>query len=66
MVLKNASSACGAGDDQGKTDGNQSVFLSHSSLLALTPMGYFIGIYVAYEGWRFSKRFEQIHGAPFL
>lgn len=54
IVLKNASSALGGSDDHGKTDGNQSRFLSHSSPLAPTPMGYFMWIYGAHEGWRFS------------
>lgn len=65
-VLKNGLSARGAGDDRGKTDGNQNVFLSHSSLFALTPMGYFMWIYGAYEGWCFRKRFEKIHSGPFF
>lgn len=66
IVLKNALSARGASDDHGMTDGNQSAFLTQSSVLAPTPMGYFTWIYGAYEGWRFSQRFEEIHGAPFL
>ncbi len=41
IVLKNALSARGGGDDHEKTDGNQSAFLSHSSLLAPTPYGLF-------------------------
>lgn len=51
IVLKNALSARGGSDDHGKTDGNQSAFLSHPSPLAPTPMGYFTWIYGAYEGF---------------
>lgn len=36
-------------------------FLSHSSLLALTPAGHLTWIYGAYEGWCLSERFEQIY-----
>lgn len=66
IISKNALSACGGSDDHGKTDGNQSAFLSHSSLLALTPMGYFMWIYGGCEGWRFSERFEEIYCGLFL
>lgn len=54
--LQSAVSACGGSDDHGETDGNQGAFLTHSSLAALTPMGHFMWIYGACEGWRLSEK----------